>query len=168
MVSEASERGSESGKRSDDRRGAARGTRAGSWSPQEGGASSHLAARLPPRSPGSFAAADMTTRTASLGLPRQAGAQRGRIDTYGERPPPVDREHRNLVPVRGREGGVRVDVDQREGEREVARHPLARGPQLAPERAVRPPAEGELAHSRRLTLRRPTCTDTRCAEQSRA
>ncbi len=43
MVSEASEPGSESGKRSDDRRGAARGTRAGSWSPQEGGASNHSA-----------------------------------------------------------------------------------------------------------------------------
>src|SRR5439155_1300281 len=65
MVSEANEPGSESGKRSDDRRGAARGTRAGSWTPQEGGASSHLAARLPPRSPGSFAAAAMVTRTAS-------------------------------------------------------------------------------------------------------
>ena len=52
------EPGSESGKRSD-RRGAARGTRAGSWSPQEGGASSHLAAPLAPRSPGSFAAAAM-------------------------------------------------------------------------------------------------------------
>src|SRR6266480_7144734 len=52
------EPGSEKGKRSD-RRGAARGTRAGSWSPQEGGASSHLAARLAPRSPGSFAAAAM-------------------------------------------------------------------------------------------------------------
>ena len=65
MVSEANEPGSESGKRSDDRRGAARGTRAGSWPPQEGGASSHLAARLPPRSPGSFAAAAMVTRTAS-------------------------------------------------------------------------------------------------------
>src|SRR5213593_4262084 len=59
MASEANEPGSESGKRSDDRRGAARGTRAGSWSPQEGGASSHLAAPLAPRSPGSFAAAAM-------------------------------------------------------------------------------------------------------------
>jgi len=65
MVSEANEPGSESGKRSDDRRGAARGTRAGGWSPQEGGASSYLAARLSPRSPGSFAAAAMITRTAS-------------------------------------------------------------------------------------------------------
>src|SRR5438094_51362 len=65
MVSEANEPGSESGKRSDDRRGAARGTRAGSWTPQEGGASSHLAARLSPRSPGSFAAAAMVTPTAS-------------------------------------------------------------------------------------------------------
>src|SRR5258708_1091291 len=64
MVSEASEPGSESGKRSDDRRGAARGTRAGSWSPQGGGAGNHLAARLPPRAPGSFAAAAMVTRTA--------------------------------------------------------------------------------------------------------
>src|SRR5205809_4955185 len=111
MASEANEPGSESGKRSDDRRGAARRMRAGSWSPQEGGASSHLAAQLPPRSPGSFAAADMTTRTASLGLPRQAGAQRGRIDTYGERPPPVDREHRDLVPLRGRQGGGRVEAE---------------------------------------------------------
>src|SRR5436309_10060223 len=53
MVSEANELGSESGKRSDDRRGVPEGT------PQEGGASSHLAARLAPRSPGSFAAAAM-------------------------------------------------------------------------------------------------------------
>ena len=53
MVSEANEPGSESGKRSDDRRGVPEGT------PQEGGASSHLAAQLPPRSPGSFAAAAM-------------------------------------------------------------------------------------------------------------
>src|SRR6266705_3416487 len=45
MVSEANESGSESGKRSD--------------APQEGGASNHSAARLPPRSPGSFAAAAM-------------------------------------------------------------------------------------------------------------
>jgi len=65
VASEANEPGSESGKRSDHRRGAARGTRAGSWTPQEGGASSHLAARLPPRSPGSFAAAATITRTAS-------------------------------------------------------------------------------------------------------
>ncbi len=65
VASEANEPGSESGERSDDRRGAARGTRAGSWSPQEGGASNHLAARLPPRSPGSFAAATMIARTAS-------------------------------------------------------------------------------------------------------
>ncbi len=51
MVSEANEPGSESGKRSD--------------GPQEGGASNHLAARLSPRSPGSFAAAAMITLTAS-------------------------------------------------------------------------------------------------------
>src|SRR5881275_1049567 len=70
MVSEANEPGSESGKRSDDRRGAARGTRAGSWPPQEGGASSHLAARLPPRSPGSFAAAAMITGWPPLDLQR--------------------------------------------------------------------------------------------------
>ena len=59
MASEGNEPGSESGKRSDDRRGAAHGTRAGSWSPQEGGASQHLAARLAPRAPGSFTAAAM-------------------------------------------------------------------------------------------------------------
>jgi len=53
MVSEANEPGSESGKRSDDRRGVPEGT------PQEGGASTPLAA------PGSFAAAAMVTRTAS-------------------------------------------------------------------------------------------------------
>ncbi len=53
MVSEASEPGSESGKRSDDRRGVPEGT------PQEGGASTPLAA------PGSLAAAAMITRTAS-------------------------------------------------------------------------------------------------------
>ena len=51
VASEAHEPGSESGKRSD--------------APQEGGASNHLAARLPPRSPGSFAAAATITRTAS-------------------------------------------------------------------------------------------------------
>jgi len=65
VASEGNEPGSESGKRSDDRRGAAHGTRAGSWSPQEGGASQHLAARLAPRAPGSFAAAAMVTPTAS-------------------------------------------------------------------------------------------------------
>ena len=53
VASEANEPGSESGKRSDDRRGVPRGT------PQEGEASTPLAA------PGSFAAAAMTTRTAS-------------------------------------------------------------------------------------------------------
>ena len=51
MVSEANEAGSESGERSD--------------APQEGGASNHLAARLAPRAPGSFAAAAMATPTAS-------------------------------------------------------------------------------------------------------
>ncbi len=51
MASETNEPGSESGKRSD--------------APQEGGARSHLAARLPPRSPGSFVAAAMVTPTAS-------------------------------------------------------------------------------------------------------
>src|SRR5207248_11170024 len=53
MVSEVNEPGSESGKRSDDRRGVPEGT------PQEGGASTPLAA------PGSFAAAATITRTAS-------------------------------------------------------------------------------------------------------
>src|SRR5437870_9799568 len=81
MVSEANEPGSESGKRSDDRRGAARGTRAGSWTPQEGGASSHLAARLPPRSPGSFAAVAM--------IPRQPPrAPSGRLGLRRRRPAP--------------------------------------------------------------------------------
>jgi len=53
MASEANEPGSESGKRSDERRGVPKGT------PQEGGASTPLAA------PGSFAAATMITWTAS-------------------------------------------------------------------------------------------------------
>ena len=53
VVSEANEPGSESGKRSDDRRGVPEGT------PQEGEASTPLAA------PGSFAAAATITRTAS-------------------------------------------------------------------------------------------------------
>ena len=53
MASEAHEPGSESGKRSDDRRGVPEGT------PQEGGASTPLAV------PGSCAAADMITRTDS-------------------------------------------------------------------------------------------------------
>src|SRR5205823_4446099 len=57
MVSEANEPGSESGKRSDDRRGVPGGT------PHKGGASTPLAA------PGSFAAAAMVTRTGSLGEP---------------------------------------------------------------------------------------------------
>jgi len=53
VASEANEPGSESGERSDDRRGVPEGT------PQEGGASTPLAA------PGSFAAAATITRTAS-------------------------------------------------------------------------------------------------------
>src|SRR2546430_12059110 len=63
MASEANEPGSESGKRSD--------------APQEGGASNHLAARLPPRSPGSFAAAAMVTRTASWLAVRRRPVTRG-------------------------------------------------------------------------------------------
>ena len=59
MASEANEPGSESGKRSDDRCGVPEGT------PQEGGASNHLAARLAPRAPGSFAGAGMTARIGS-------------------------------------------------------------------------------------------------------
>src|SRR5438034_4844179 len=61
MVSEASEPGSESGKRSDDRRGVPRGT------PQEGGASTPLAA------PGSLAAAAMIYPDGLLGLPAVHG-----------------------------------------------------------------------------------------------
>jgi len=53
MVSEANEPGSESGKRSDDRRAVPEGTA------QEGGASTPLAV------PGSFAAAAMAIRVAS-------------------------------------------------------------------------------------------------------
>lgn len=53
MASEANEAGSESGKRSDDRRAVPQGTA------QEGGASTPLVA------PASFAAAAMPTRTAS-------------------------------------------------------------------------------------------------------
>src|SRR5439155_23806418 len=55
MVSEANEPGSESGKRSD--------------APQEGGASNHLAARLAPRAPGSFAAAAMIYPSSLLERP---------------------------------------------------------------------------------------------------
>src|SRR5439155_271803 len=98
MASEANEPGSESGKRSDDRRGAARGTRAGSWSPQEGGASNHWAARLPPRSPGSFASLAMVAPTASCApagplpaiglehpvLPRGAALEDGALLGVGE------------------------------------------------------------------------------------
>src|SRR5260370_42345162 len=74
MVSEANEPGSESGKRSDDRRGVPEGT------PQEEGASTPLAA------PGSFAAAAMIAPTASA-----RGAAHG-IDSLGvvcENPPPL-------------------------------------------------------------------------------
>src|SRR5438552_437996 len=67
MVSEANEPGSESGKRSDDRRGVPEGT------PQEGGASTPLAA------PGSFAVAAMITPTASLTrAPSEARRRAGR------------------------------------------------------------------------------------------
>ena len=59
MASEANEPGSESGKRSDDRRGVPEGT------PQEGGASTPLAA------PGSFAAAGMRYPDRRL-VPRRA------------------------------------------------------------------------------------------------
>jgi len=79
MVSEANEPGSESGKRSDDRRGVPEGT------PQEGGASTPLAA------PGSFAAAAMTTRTASYDTERcaasAAAAGRGRAPAFGQARP---------------------------------------------------------------------------------
>jgi hypothetical protein len=56
--SEPGETGSESAKRSDDRGGAVRGTRAGNWTPQKRGASTALAA------PGSIGAGGMT-RTGS-------------------------------------------------------------------------------------------------------
>jgi len=53
MASEAHEPGSESGKRSD--------------APQEGGASSHSAARPSPRSPGSGRRSSRSSRTSSAG-----------------------------------------------------------------------------------------------------
>src|SRR5437867_13300345 len=76
MVSEADEPGSESGKRSDDRRGAARGMRAGCWSPQEGGASNHLTARLLPWASGSFVEAAMVAGEASYLACRLARASK--------------------------------------------------------------------------------------------
>src|SRR5207244_11642575 len=71
-------------------------------------------------------------------LTRQAGPQRARIDAHGERLPSVDPVHRDLVAVRGREGRVRVHVDQLEGKRDVACHPLDHGPHLGAARALRP------------------------------
>src|SRR5438093_11188913 len=103
MVSEANEPGSESGKRSDDRRGAARGTRAGGWSPQEGGASNHLAARLAPRAPGSFAAAAMITRMASWLAPR---SRRRRLARREPQEPPERQVLARQEDARGH------DVDQ--------------------------------------------------------
>src|SRR5207247_6176283 len=80
-----------------------------------------------------------TAMVGTLGaLPRQARAQRGRIDARRERLPSVDRQHRDLVAVRGREGRVRVDVDQLEGERQVAAHPLYDGAHPVAERAPGP------------------------------
>src|SRR5438128_5306868 len=69
MASEANEPGSESGKRSDERRGVPEGT------PQEGGASTPLAA------PGSFAAAAMIYPDGLLVSrpPRRAAARPGRL-----------------------------------------------------------------------------------------
>ena len=59
VPSEPHETGSESGKRSDDRGGAVRGTRAGNWKPHKGEASTPLVA------PGSFGAAGTITPTGS-------------------------------------------------------------------------------------------------------
>src|SRR5438093_9515840 len=98
MASEANEPGSEGRKRSDDRRGAARGTRAGRWSPQEGGASNHSAARLSPRSPGSFAAAAMIYPDGLL-----AAHQVDQVAELGEE----ELLHRELD--RGRRAGERDD-----------------------------------------------------------
>src|SRR2546425_529916 len=63
MVSEANEPGSESGKRSDDRRGAARGTRAGRWAAQEGGAGT------PPAAAGLVATQKFATAIPNEALP---------------------------------------------------------------------------------------------------
>ena len=59
VPSEPNETGSESGKRSDDRGGAARGTRADNWKPHKREASTPLAA------PGLFGAAGTITPTGS-------------------------------------------------------------------------------------------------------
>ena len=74
--SEPSETGSESGKRSDDRGGAVRGTRAGEWSPHKGGASTPLA------DPGSLGAAGGITRTGSLaGINHETSLEGARLNT---------------------------------------------------------------------------------------
>src|SRR6058998_49260 len=86
MVSEANEPGSESGKRSDDRRGVPEGT------PQEGGASTPLAA------PGSFAAAAMIYPDGLL-----AAHQVDQVAELGEE----ELLHRELD--RGRRAGERDD-----------------------------------------------------------
>jgi len=59
VPSEPNETGATSGKRSDDRGGAVRGTRAGNWKPHKREASTPLVA------PGSFGAAGGITRTGS-------------------------------------------------------------------------------------------------------
>src|SRR2546421_9937815 len=88
MASEANEPGSESGKRSDDRRGVPEGT------PQEGGASTPLAA------PGSFAAAAMITGTASW----------ARVAGRGPPSPATGRGRGGLPRGGGRAGGGTGDA----------------------------------------------------------
>src|SRR3989475_10509698 len=135
MVSEANEPGSESGKRSDDRRGAARGTRAGCWSPQEGGASSHLAARLAPRAPGSFAAAALVYPDSLLGRDRpqhrlgiaEPGGGAGRHDRVDRRQVlgrERDRERARVLlevrpPLGPRDGDDVLALREHPGEREL-------------------------------------------------
>src|SRR5713101_4097001 len=112
VASEANEPGSESGKRSDDRRGAARGTRAGRWSPQEGGASSHLAARLAPRAPGSLAAAAMGCLDRRLDLPLLAQRL---VEDDGHRGGEVEAPY-VLARERDAEGGLGVRAADGGGE----------------------------------------------------
>src|SRR5205814_1144495 len=182
MVSEANEPGSESGKRSDDRRGAARGTRAGSWSPQEGGASNHLAARLrrapPERSPRRHGYSDSLLLSVSLPPPARGigarvktvlvfmpvGALAGAVAAYLDPPAAARGAQRELSPRlpappgRARERlAPGVDVRQRGGVRGGAPAADGRGHRPCPRggrrgREVRP---RRAARGERPLRRRP-------------
>src|SRR2546422_5370471 len=112
---------------SDDRRGAARGQRAGCWSPQEGGASTPLAA------PGSFAAAFMIYPDGLLALHHlEAAEQRrlapagaalqGRLDEALEERVALHRPRLELgVELAGDEPGMVAELDHLD-QRPVGRH----------------------------------------------